>query len=109
MNGDRLAPLFEVIAGCGLRRGEALALRWSDVDLEGRQAYIRRTLSVVREKLLISEPKTIASADWVGLSRRVVDALKVQAARQAVERAEWGDTYQDGNLVFEGPDLAQDR
>ncbi|MGH3810228.1 MAG: hypothetical protein ACRDRU_27125 [Pseudonocardiaceae bacterium] len=31
--GDRLANLFEVIIGTGLRRGEALALHWSDLDL----------------------------------------------------------------------------
>ena len=35
-SGERLADLFEVIAGTGLRRGEALALRWSDIDLESR-------------------------------------------------------------------------
>ena len=30
---DRLTDLFEVIIGTGLRRGEALALHWSDLDL----------------------------------------------------------------------------
>jgi integrase len=32
----RLSALFEVLIGCGLRRGEALALRWADVDVPGR-------------------------------------------------------------------------
>lgn len=49
---------------------------------------------------MISEPKTTASADWVGLSGRVVEALKLQAARQAIEHAEWGAEYADGDLVF---------
>jgi integrase len=34
MASDELGPLFETIASTGLRRGEALALRWSDVDLD---------------------------------------------------------------------------
>jgi integrase len=33
---DRLTDLFEVIIGTGLRRGEALALHWSDLDLAAR-------------------------------------------------------------------------
>src|SRR5437764_11830497 len=32
--GDRLGPLWVTIATTGLRRGEALALRWSDLDLD---------------------------------------------------------------------------
>jgi integrase len=97
---DRLGPLFEVIAGCGLRRGEALALRWRDVDLDSRGLYVRRTLSVVGGRLVFSEPKTATSTGWVGLSMRVVEALKMQRARQAVERAEWGAAYESGDLVF---------
>lgn len=97
---DRLGPLFEVIAGCGLRRGEALALRWQDVDIEGRVLQVRRTLSTVNGRLMFTEPKTTGSAAGVGLSGRVVEALKAQSARQAVERAEWDEAYEDNDLVF---------
>jgi integrase len=41
---DRLGPLFEVIAACGLRRGEALGLRWTDLDMANRTARIRQTV-----------------------------------------------------------------
>ncbi len=39
-----LAALFETIAGAGLRRGEALGLRWSDVDLTGRILIVRQQI-----------------------------------------------------------------
>jgi integrase len=97
---DPLGPLFEVLVGCGLRRGEGLALRWSDVDLDARVLYVRRTLSDVNGRLVFSEPKTRASAAGVGLPSRVVAALRVQQMRQDLERAEWGSAYQDGDLVF---------
>jgi len=42
MTGDRLGPLFEVIAATGLRRGEALGLRWDDVDLDHSRIIVRR-------------------------------------------------------------------
>lgn len=101
--GDRLADLFEVIAGTGLRRGEALALRWSDVDIEARVLHVhpkRGHLSDVGGKLLFTAPKTSGSAAGVGLSARVVAAFERQRERQALERLEWVDTYQDQDLVF---------
>ena len=98
---DRLWPVYETILGAGLRRGEALALRWSDVNLEGRTLHVRRTLSRVKGKgLVFTSPKTRGSLAGVGLSPRVVLALTAQRARQEAERAEWGEVYQDGGLVF---------
>lgn len=57
-----LGPLFEVLIGTGLRRGEALALRWSDLDLDSRVLQVRQTLSDVNGKLIITKPKTAGSA-----------------------------------------------
>lgn len=39
------AELFRVLAYTGLRLGEALALRWSDVDISGRRLIVQRALS----------------------------------------------------------------
>lgn len=97
---DRLGTLFEVIMGCGLRRGEAMALRWSDLDLDSRVLDVQRTVAEIGGKLVYSTPKTGASAAGVGMSLRVVEALKLQRARQAVERAEWAEAYEENDLVF---------
>ncbi|MGH4009778.1 MAG: site-specific integrase [Pseudonocardiaceae bacterium] len=100
---DRLTDLFEVIIGTGLRRGEALALHWSDLDLPARVLFIhptRGTLSDVAGRLMFTAPKTRGSVAGVGLSSRVVAALKRQSARQVVERAEWDEAYEDDDLVF---------
>lgn len=101
--GDRLVDLFEVIIGTGLRRGESLALRWPLVDVEARTLFIdpkRGTLSSVAGRLEFTAPKTTESAAGVGLSPRVVLALRRQAVRQTAERAEWGPAYEDDGLVF---------
>jgi len=39
--GDRLEPLIVPMLGTGMRRGEALALHWRDVDLAAGVAYVR--------------------------------------------------------------------
>ncbi|TDP90506.1 tyrosine-type recombinase/integrase [Labedaea rhizosphaerae] len=103
---DRMVYLFETIAGCALRRGEALALRWSDIDLDARALKVRRTLSDVNGALVFTAPKTDGSAASVGLSQRVVEALKAQRALLELERAQWGAEYQDNDLVFPREDGA---
>jgi integrase len=100
---DRLAELFEVIIGTGLRRGEALALRWPDVDIAARALFIHPTrgnLSDVAGHLMFTAPKTKGSAVGVGLSARVVAAFERQRTRQAAERTEWAECYEDQGLVF---------
>jgi len=45
--GDRLQALYIVAVTVGLRPGEMLALRWSDVDLQAGTLQINRALSDV--------------------------------------------------------------
>lgn len=98
---DALAELFEVLVGTGLRKGEALALHWADVDLEERVLFVRHTLSNVNNTTpVFTTPKTKTSLNWVGLSARVVAALRRQAARQRRQRLAAGESYHDQHLVF---------
>lgn len=100
VTGDRLAEFFEVLVGTGLRLGEALALRWEDVDLEHRVLRVRRSATTVGGRLVIGRPKTVGSAAGVGLSARVVAALVRQRERQVFDVLSWGDGYEHGDLVF---------
>ena len=100
---DPLAPLFEVLIGTGLRRGECLALRWPSLDIAARTLVVdpkRGTLSDVAGTLQFTAPKTTGSAAGVGLSARVVTALIRQAERQQLDRLQWGTAYEDDQLVF---------
>ncbi|SDY49569.1 Site-specific recombinase XerD [Geodermatophilus africanus] len=97
---DRLGPLFEVIAACGLRRGEALGLRWADLDLANRTARIRQTVVDVGGRLEFSTPKTRSSEATVPLTERAVQALLQWRLGQDIDRQAWGDAYEDHDLVF---------
>jgi integrase len=44
---SRYAPLFSLLVNTGVRRGEALALRWSDIDFEDKFLRVRGTLARV--------------------------------------------------------------
>ena len=56
IRGDRLESLFRVMLATGLRRGEALALHWSDVDLDAGLLRVRWTLSRTSKGLRLDEP-----------------------------------------------------
>ncbi|MGH9290608.1 MAG: tyrosine-type recombinase/integrase [Acidimicrobiales bacterium] len=54
LEGERLAAAFVLLATTGMRRGEALGLRWSDVDLEAGRVSIVQTITTVRDKMVIT-------------------------------------------------------
>ncbi len=86
---------------CGLRQGEALALRWQDVDLDGSTLRVNRQLQRVRGGggLVFSESKN-ASRRIVGLPQRAMSALKSHRKRQLEEKLGPGPLYADSDLVF---------
>jgi len=48
--GDELGIAWQLLAATGMRRGEALALRWRDIDLEAGRVAVRRSVGVVKTK-----------------------------------------------------------
>src|SRR5207244_1590461 len=57
--GDRLHVLWVLLATAGLRVGEALGLKWEDVDLDARRLTVKRALQQRRAVgLVFVEPKT---------------------------------------------------
>ena len=64
------APLLEILFGTGMRRGEALGLKWQDVDFDERKLLIRRSINSQGQ----STPKT-GRARRVVLSERLVEML----------------------------------
>jgi integrase len=97
---DPLIELYEVFLGTGMRRGEALALHWRDVDLDARMLFVRYTLSNIDNSTpVFTTPKTRTSHAWIGLSGRIVAALQRQRERQRLQRLA-SSRYRDQDLVF---------
>jgi integrase len=95
-----LYPAFLLGALTGMRRGEVLGLRWTDVDLDEKRLTITQTLVAPRYKLVFSEPKTAAGRRTVALDDRTVTALREHRRRHAAKRLEFGRDYQETGLVF---------
>jgi integrase len=98
--GDRLYALWAVAIGVGLRRGEALGLRWQDVDLEAGTLRVEQALQRTKDGLEFGAPKTERSRRTIPLPAVCVEALRAHRARHAAERLAAGPEWEDTGLVF---------
>jgi len=98
--GERLSPLWHTIAMTGMRRGEAIGLRWTDVDLENARLSVRRALIPINREVVVSAPKTAKGRRVIALDPGTVEVLKGQAARQLGEQTQPGENWVDTGLVF---------
>lgn len=62
--------------GLGLRRGEILALRWDDIDLDGGFVHVRRQRVQVERRVIESVPKTASSVRTLPLCEQLANALE---------------------------------
>jgi|GEM_PF-360236 len=98
---DRLYALFALALGTGMRRGEILALKWENVDLDNGTVEIKsqrvrtRTMGVIEKDL-----KTERSRQVLPISRGLVEILKYHKELQDREKALMGDAYCDRGYVF---------
>jgi integrase len=100
----RNAARWTVALAVGLRQSEALALRWSDVDLDNGTLSVRRGLHRISgQGLVYEEPKADRSRRNLALPAQLVDALKAQRAVQLEERIAAGPLWEDHDLVFAQP------
>jgi integrase len=101
VRGHRLEMLLTLALTTGLRRGEMLALRWADVDLERRTVTIKRTVDYIpRYGYVENEQKTEAGRRVVLLPSFVVEMLKQHRVEQLEARLKAGGAWEDRDLVF---------
>jgi integrase len=93
LRGYRLETLYHVLICLGLRRGEALKLKWKDLNLESGKA-----------SLFIRKGKTPASRRTLPLSDELVDSLLQHREHQQREQEHFGVQWNPKRLVF--PSLA---
>ena len=78
--------LFLLELGTGMRRGEILALKWSDLNFKTGELHIERQVYIIKAEVIISEPKTKASIRTVILPPSL---LKTLVAYKETVDSEW--------------------
>jgi integrase len=96
-----LAMCWRLLAATGMRRGEALALRWRDVDLDAGRLAVRRSVGVVKTKgageHLVEGPTKTGQSRVVDLDSGTVAALRAYRAARGLVTL---DLVRDSALVL---------
>jgi integrase len=106
--GDPFLPLWTLVRETALRRGEALALRWRDVDFERARLAIGRQLKEVpnrtgvRQKVQLEfqPPKSSSGMRSIALLDETVELLRSVQQEQRLTRETLGLGWSDDDLVF---------
>lgn len=100
LRGNRLEALYAVALALGLRKGEALGLKWGDVDLVEGTITVRRAVYRAGGKLQLMDVKTKKSRRTVALPLVATRALQLHRKRQDTERDTAANLWHDDGLVF---------
>ena len=93
-------PLVTLLA-TGIRRGELLALTWTDVDLQKGTIAVRRSLEKTSAGLRFKSTKTNRGR-VVAVPSVAIETLRAHRIEQNKERLRYGEAWQDNELVFPG-------
>jgi len=108
----RLFAVFVLGATTGMRRGELMGLRWSDVDLDAGRLSVVTTITTVNGRAIESSTKTNKSRRRIALDSGTVGVLRAHHERQDQERQLAGGLWCESGLVFtreDGTALHPDR
>jgi len=99
--------------GTGLRRGELLALQWSNIDFERGSLRVERSVEETRDKLRFKPPKSKSGRRAVSLPPFVLEVLRIHRKQQLEQRLALGlGKMREDALVFchlDGSPILPDR
>ena len=98
-SSDRWFALWALLLTTGLRPGEALALKWSDLD--GERLRVQRNLARhAGGSWQFAEPKSARARRVVTLPASILRVLQARRKRQLKERLKAGERWEHNDLIF---------
>jgi len=100
--GDRFEALYMLAVFTGMRPGEVLALRWSDLVLDDPEpaARVRRSISKDDNGRLVIKSTKTEKGRAIALLPQVVEALQTHRKQQAEQRLRYSGLWRDEDLIF---------
>ena len=99
--GERHYLTFFLAIYTGMRRGEILGIKWSDIDLVNKTIHVQRSLAYISKKgYILTSTKTRNSNRIVPISEMVVKVLMNYRTQQEMHKAQLDELYQDEDLVI---------
>ena len=99
-HGTRSYPAILLAATTGMRRGEVLAVRWRDIDIDAGVLTVNQAVEETKAGLRVKTPKTKRSRRNITLPALTVEALRRHRVRQLEDRLQLGLGRDHDGLVF---------
>ena len=94
-------PLVHLMSYTGLRQGEALALKWSDIDFENKKITVNKTAARIKKEQTIQTPKTKNSKRVISIDPTTLSILKSWKKDQIKIYFKNGKHFEgDDNFIF---------
>lgn len=94
-------PLVHLMSYTGLRQGEALALKWSDIDFENKKITVDKTATRIKERQTLQTPKTKNSKRVISIDPATLSILKSWKKDQIKIYFKNGKHFEgDENFIF---------
>ncbi|HEY1825253.1 MAG TPA: tyrosine-type recombinase/integrase, partial [Acidimicrobiales bacterium] len=100
LKGHPHEALYALMLSTGLRRGEALGLRWEDLDEGSGTLQIRRQLQRLTSGLATTDTKTSTSRRSVNLPRGIIDLIESRRVQQAKDEIDLGPEWIKSGYIF---------
>ena len=81
VKNDRAYTFLLIALQTGLRRGELLALLWTDLDVENMTISVSKQVNRINGELVVSQPKTPNSIRKLAIPQRAVELLVEEHAK----------------------------
>lgn len=91
---------FNLALFCGMRRGELIALEWSDFDFNKNTVSITKSTSQINGKVVTKPPKTESSNRIISVPASIMALVRDYRKEQVEYRLTLGDAWEGGNYVF---------
>lgn len=96
----QLKVFYTLSLYCGFRKGETLALHWSDIDFEKKEIYITKSVGKTEEGTTIKKPKTATSVRTVSMPDTVIPLLRQYKREYTLYRLSMGTAWKGNDNVF---------
>ncbi|NCE75429.1 site-specific integrase [Anaerotruncus sp. X29] len=97
---EQIKVMFYLAIYTGLRKGELLALQWSDVDFDTDIVQVSKAVTIVAGKPVCKIPKTKTSRRSVSIPHSLTERLAALRQSQEEFRSQVGDYWQGENWIF---------
>lgn len=97
---EQIRVLFNLAIYGGLRKGELLALEWSDIDFDNDTVTVSKAVSVVAGEQITKEPKTKTSRRTVSIPHFLTQRIKVMKHERLKYQLSIGDYWQGADWLF---------